>query len=206
SVAAIAERRRVEKADSNRKTSVSSAAATSAERPPPRTPPCRLLVDPRLCFHVRLCRSRSYCALCLHLEHGVFDVGLSDDGVPFEHRPRSPPTDFHDDPLGHTCPTKIAGGGAAKVVEKQVGDIRRHTCVPPLLPKIFDSFTIRSGEHVVVSPLAADAAPQQLIDRLGHRDLAAFAVLGGTRLQPDCAVEQVHLPDLHLAEFADSPP
>src|ERR1017187_6395759 len=88
SVAAIAERRRVEKADSNRKTSVSSAAATSAERPPPRTPPCRLLVDPRLCFHVRLCRSRSYCALCLQLEHGVFDVGLSDDGVPFEHRDR----------------------------------------------------------------------------------------------------------------------
>src|ERR1035441_7421235 len=39
---------------------------------------------------------------------------LRDDGVPLKHRPGSPPSDFHDDPLGHTCPTKVAGGGAAK--------------------------------------------------------------------------------------------
>src|ERR1017187_2857450 len=61
-------------------------------------PPCRLLVDQRLCFHVRLCRNRDCCVLGFQLEHGVLDIALGYDGVPLKYRPGSPPTDFHDDP------------------------------------------------------------------------------------------------------------
>ena len=91
-------------------------------------------------------------------------------------------------------------------MEEQVGDTRRHTRIPPKLSEVPDSVTIRPGEHVVVGTLAGDTARQQFVHRFSHADLPAFAVLGGTRLQPDGAAQKIHLRNLHLAKFADSPP
>ena len=143
----------------------------------------------------------------LQLEHGVLDIGLSDDGVLFEHRPCSPPTDFHDDPLGYTRPTKVAGGGAAKVVEEQAGDFRRRTGVLPLLSKIFDSFTVGPGKHTIVSTLAADAA-RSAIHRphwsLRPRGPSPFLVVPGSNLM--VRLSRFTCETFHLADFADSPP